>query len=121
MLFALLLLVLTAGCLEERLGTIVYEEVAVETNVGSSDPLANGRHIYQTYCQGCHAVTGKGVGMPNQSDFTNPAFFEKNADDKLINSIANGVAGTPMPTWNDKLSEEDIKEVLKFVKSFAGK
>ncbi len=122
MLFALLaLLVLTAGCLEERVGTIVYEKVVVAEASNAEDPLAEGRQIYQTYCQGCHAVTGKGTGMPNQPDFTRAAFFESNSDEKLVDSIANGIAGTPMPPWKDKLTPEDVQAVQKFEKSFSGK
>lgn len=115
------LLVLTAGCLEERVGTIVYEKVVVAEASNAEDPLAKGRQIYQTYCQGCHAVTGKGTGMPNQPDFTSAAFFESNSDEKLVDSIANGIAGTPMPPWKDKLTPDDIQAVLKFEKSFSGK
>ncbi len=115
------MLVFTAGCLEERVGTIVYEEVKV-VEASTGDPLAKGREIYTTYCQGCHAVTGKGTGMtPNQPDFTKAAYWESKKSDDIINSIANGVKDTPMPAWKDKLTPDDINEVHKFERSFAGK
>ncbi|MFQ5814989.1 MAG: c-type cytochrome [Candidatus Hydrothermarchaeaceae archaeon] len=115
----LVLLVLTAGCLEEPVGTIVYEEVPVEASPGE-DPLAMGRQIYQTYCQGCHAENGKGTGMPNQPDFTDAAFWASEKDEDLINSIADGVSNTAMPAWKDQLTEDEIREALKFIKSFSG-
>ncbi len=113
-----------AGCLEERAGTILYEEViATEASSGTGgDLLAKGRQIYQTYCQGCHAVSGKGTGMtPNQPDFTKSSYWDSRKSEDLINSIANGVKDTPMPAWKEKLTPEDIREALGYIKAFAGK
>lgn len=70
-------------------------------------------------CVFCHGEEGYGEadGTP---DWTDPEWQDKETDDDLINSITNGV-GTQMPKFKDKLSPEEIKAAVKFVRSFKGK
>jgi mono/diheme cytochrome c family protein len=60
-----------------------------------------------------------GVGtLPGAPDFTDATYFDK-ADDEIINAIKDGVEGTQMPGWS-QLSDEEIEDTLKYMKSFAG-
>ncbi|HVG22304.1 MAG TPA: c-type cytochrome [Blastocatellia bacterium] len=69
-------------------------------------------------CTGCHGADGK--GNPNIKDvpnFTDAAWQKKTTDAEMIKTIANG--DKPMPAYKDKLSEEQIKALVAYVRSFA--
>ena len=40
-------------------------------------------------------------------------------DGELFNWVSNGVEGTAMPAYADRLSEEDRWHVINFIKTFA--
>jgi mono/diheme cytochrome c family protein len=69
-------------------------------------------------CTGCHGADGKGnpniKGVPN---FTDAAWQKKTTDAEMIKTINNG--HKPMPAYKDKLSEEQIKALVAYVRSFA--
>jgi mono/diheme cytochrome c family protein len=112
----LILVVLSSGCFEERLGEIVYDEYVPKTLPPVVGP-GPGMGIYNTNCAGCHAMSGVGT-LPGAPDFTDATYFDK-ADDEIINAIKDGVEGTQMPGWS-QLSDEEIEDTLKYMKSFAG-
>lgn len=75
--------------------------------------------IFQQKCVKCHGKDGKGKaeGTP---DFTSASFKKKN-DDRLFKSISNGIkADNPdnedMPAWKGKLTDEQIRAAIKYVK-----
>jgi mono/diheme cytochrome c family protein len=57
--------------------------------------------------------------LPGTSDYTNATFWETHSDDEILSIIINGVDGTTMPGWS-QLSDEEIEDTLKYLKSFAG-
>jgi cytochrome c oxidase cbb3-type subunit 3 len=78
---------------------------------------------YQTYCSVCHGDDGKGQTPKGKEkgarDFTN-AKWQKSADDaRLEDSIAKGKG--KMPAFKAKLSDDDIKALVKEVRSFGQK
>ncbi|MCZ6820845.1 MAG: c-type cytochrome, partial [Calditrichaeota bacterium] len=70
-------------------------------------------------CVFCHGEEGWGEadGTP---DWTDPEWQDERTDDDLINSITNGV-GTQMPKFANKLSADEIKAAVKFVRGFREK
>lgn len=81
----------------------------------------NPQEIYSNLCMRCHGDKGDGHGMiaiyldPYPRDFTNAGFMNSKPEDRLINSIKNGVGGTSMPAWGKVLNDEQIKGVLGYI------
>ncbi|MCG8605375.1 DUF6529 family protein [bacterium] len=69
-------------------------------------------------CVFCHGEEGYGeaAGTP---DWTDPEWQDERTDDDFIGSITNGRG--QMPKFSEKLSEDEIKAAVKFVRSFKGK
>ncbi len=82
------------------------------------DQLANGKKVYVKYCDGCHGAEGKGKGYKilgaDPTDFTSPSTKEK-SDTTLLNTIHEGKS--TMPSWKIRLSEQDCRDVLAYIRS----
>lgn len=76
--------------------------------------------IWKKKCIKCHGLygTGKVEGVP---DLTSP-IIKKKSDKTLFNSISNGIKGETeddedMPAFKGKLTDEEIRAAVKYVKS----
>ena len=98
-----------------------YQAVAANTN-------APGAHTYATRCASCHGLDGKGQPewMPPLAGATS-ALAKENAS--AINITLNGsqrvvAAGVPdayrMPAFREQLSDQEIAQVLTYVRSTWG-
>src|SRR5215208_3334875 len=72
-------------------------------------------------CVSCHRADGKGVeamkaSMKDLPDFTNAAWQKKATDAEMIETIKNG--HKPMPAYKDKLTEDQIKALVAYVRKF---
>lgn len=100
---AVLLLILAAGAAVAQQG---------------GDP-AHGAQLFDENCAVCHGPDGKGrVGAQLSSAFSSiqPDLF-------VGNIIANGVAGTAMPAWqepNGPLTAQDVADLTAFVITLSG-
>ncbi len=80
------------------------------------------KKIFKNECLKCHGRDGKGskrgkkLGTP---DFTNAEWQASVTDEQLINSITNGKK--KMPKQEGKLSPEEIKALVKYVRMLAPK
>ncbi len=78
--------------------------------------------IYENECRKCHerdgkgTKRGKGLGVP---DFTDAEWQTSVTDEHLIKSITNGIR--KMPKQGGKLSPEEIKAVVKYIRFFSPK
>ena len=70
-------------------------------------------------CTGCHGTDGKGKvkGAPN---FTDAAWQQKESDADLIEGIKKGNV-PKMPAYEAKLSDDQIKALVAYVRTFSGK
>jgi mono/diheme cytochrome c family protein len=100
-----------------------------------SDLPANaptGQRIYADHCQVCHGPDGRGNGpaapslIPRPRDFTLGQFKYKStapdqppSDVDLFHVVSNGLEASAMPYWRDILSDEKIREVVAYIKSFS--
>ena len=90
-----------------------------------------GESLYNQYCATCHGLNGE--GQPNwktrNADGSLPApphddsgHTWHHADDLLVDIIANG-SGFPqstMPTFGDQLSDDEIRAILAYMKTWWG-
>ncbi len=95
-------------------GVLVCLLVAV-LNVGSARAAAPGQELFEMNCAVCHGKDGVSI-LPNAPHFAKGDRLEK-TDDLLFASIADGL--NVMPPWKNVLSEEQISEILVYVRTLA--
>jgi mono/diheme cytochrome c family protein len=85
-----------------------------------------GEPLYQRYCTGCHGVDGRGGAknfMPHVGALTRKDYIEHLGDDYLTFVINEGgeAAGKSsyMPAWKSVLSEQDVADVVAYVRSLS--
>jgi mono/diheme cytochrome c family protein len=87
------------------------------------EALAAGLDVYTEHCRSCHGLAGDGKGekAPELSvapgDFTNRAKMAERADGELYWQITHG--RRPMPSFADKLNEQQRWEVVDYIRTFA--
>jgi mono/diheme cytochrome c family protein len=84
--------------------------------------VLSGRVIFSTICIRCHGVDGKGGGQlkftPAVADLTSPAVQGK-LDARLFKSVHDGKQNTAMGAWREALTDDEIWDVLAYVRTLA--
>ncbi len=94
--------------------------------VGKTNPLdasaaAAGAEIFKINCEACHGVQGRGDGPagvaldPQPKDLA--VFAPTVGDDYLYWRINAGKDGTSMMAWNGALTDEQIWQVVAFIRT----
>lgn len=108
-------------------GLDIPAEHASRTNPKAGDAAAAsaGEATYKAQCEFCHGAEGRGDGpsgaglTPPATDLTAPA-FQATSDAYIYFRIADG--GEPlsssMPAYGDSLSEDQIWELITFIRTF---
>ncbi|HCN18902.1 MAG: hypothetical protein A3C38_06245 [Planctomycetes bacterium RIFCSPHIGHO2_02_FULL_50_42] len=83
--------------------------------------------LYKTHCVPCHGADGKGTDLGKQlaamaegvefPDFTSAEWQAKKTDERMIEQMKNG-SPNRMFSFKDKLSEEEIKALVAYVRGF---
>ena len=86
------------------------------------DDLATARELYTVNCQICHRQTGKGGAVTVDGKKLKPADLtsdraKKHEDADLIKDISEGAPDDGMPAFKGKLSEEQMKQIVKFIRT----
>ena len=86
---------------------------------GQDGSLEKGRGLYQRLCAVCHGKAGRGDGYalfePPPTDLK-AADTQHKTDEVLLETIRNGHPNTAMGTWKYALSEEEVQEILKYIR-----
>jgi len=96
-----------------------------------SQRVAQGQVLYAEHCAECHGANGEGQPdwkTPNQDGSFKPPPHDNSGhtwhhdDDLLLDIIANGsdFPQAQMPTFGDKLSDEQILAILDYMQSWWG-
>ncbi len=109
-------------------------EVAGKGNIAVHKPdLAVGERLYNKYCFYCHGKEGRGdgaigIGLPLKPvDFVGDIERMKKSDEALYQSIARGIhrkiggESLQMPQWDLIMKEEEIRDVLAYIRYLAEK
>lgn len=109
--------------------TLIAATAAPRTAPTDSASVAAGAKIFAQYCETCHGKTGKGDGPtgkslnPHPRNFTKPSEFKSKNDEEAFKVINKGGASmglSPlMVAWGSVLKEQQIWQVLAYVRSFA--
>lgn len=97
-----------------------------------ADAQQRGKTVYDARCVECHGQAGRGDGpaamflTPRPRDFTTGKYKIRTTDtgtpptdEDLIGSVRRGLYGTAMPAWDRILSDAEIADVVRYVKSLS--
>ncbi|MEX2227498.1 MAG: CopD family protein [Dehalococcoidia bacterium] len=88
----------------------------------TEESVGRGRELFQQNCIVCHGVDGRGDG-PQAADL-NPAptdfrlHLPLHTDPQFYAFIADGYRGSAMPAFGEAFSEEDIWNLVNFLRTF---
>ncbi len=112
---------------EQEAGIQVPAPYQGKTNPFAGDTAAAeaGKAIYETNCASCHGPTGQGDGPAGQALDPKPSNLAQKGgelgDDFLFWRISEGGAMAPfnsaMPAWKGVLSEEQIWQVITYIRT----
>jgi len=96
---------------------------------GAGDAVA-GAELYATYCSSCHGPRGEGDGPlaaslePKPANHRDAAYMRSLSDAHLFQVVKEGgaaVGKSPlMAPWGGTLSDEQIRDVVAYVRTLAG-
>src|SRR5712692_819902 len=91
-----------------------------------------GKAVFENHCVECHGTSGRGDGasaaflVPRPRDFTTGKYKIRTTetgsvptDDDLIASVKRGLYATAMPSWDRILPDNDIADVVQYIKTLA--
>lgn len=86
-----------------------------------ADEAAAG--LWNKHCAKCHAKDGSG-GTPigkklSIKDYTDPATFAEITDEALFKMTKEGVEGTKMPGFVDKLTDDEIHALVGYMRAMS--
>ena len=93
--------------------------------VPNSQSIAAGKAVYLHNCAHCHGASSKGDGPdglllnPRPADLTKHGVPGVHTDAQLFDWITNGLPGTRMPAWKDKLSDTDRWNLVNYIRFLA--
>ena len=92
----------------------------------SVESVAAGKQIYQKSCATCHGLSAEGGAgndlIPAAPDLTDNTWDHGSSDGEIFDNIKNGIAPEfNMTPWKDKLKDDDIWNVVNYLRSIAKK
>ena len=86
------------------------------------DEAASVRKIYTDQCARCHKENGTGGkteidGTTINAENLTTDKMKRMADAKYVDYIKNGITDEGMPAFKDKLTDDEIKNVIKFIRT----
>jgi copper transport protein len=83
--------------------------------------VGRGELIYRQSCLSCHGVTGRGDGPAGAGQRPPPAdlrlhMVAGHTDGELYAWVTDGIPGTAMPGFGDRLSAEERWDVINYLR-----
>lgn len=108
------------GC---ALAIIVFGSSWATGQTARGNPDA-GQAVYEKQCLRCHGSKLDGKGPDSQDLIVRPANLQSQAsrtktDWELLVTISNGVLFSPMHGFRDKLTDQQMLDVLSYIRSVA--
>ena len=130
---AILLRTVVIGCAATtlvgiRLAAQGNPEAAKVQNPVAASPasIAAGKTTFTRYCANCHGLNAEGGPgndlIPPAPDLTDKEWKHGGTDGEIFNTIKNGVAPDfNMGAWGDQFKDEEIWNVVNYIRSLAKK
>lgn len=119
-------LLVNFGCSTEKAPNVAVNStnaapVQPPLPAASIDELASGRNVYKQNCAACHKEDGTGgetifEGKKMNAENLTSAKIKGFSDEKIIGYIQKGVEDEGMPAFEGKLSEGEMRDVVKFIR-----
>ena len=92
--------------------------VELPPEVASAQVPLDPAEIFGNICAQCHGKNGEGGLGPALSD---PAFQSSTTDEVIFDAIKHGHPATPMIGWSDVLSDEQIQQLVAYIRELGQK
>lgn len=86
---------------------------------GNQAAIDEGRGLFNSTCTSCHGPNGAagefgpGLAIPGRS-------YARTTDAQIFDAIQHGIAGTPMPAQQGRLTDDQIWKIAAYVKGLRG-
>jgi mono/diheme cytochrome c family protein len=98
---------------EVELGAIPAPEVPIVT---TEESILLGEALYASNCSMCHGPEGQGTRRAPALNVK--GFLTQTPDQAIQQIIMQGVPGTAMPAWGDRMLESDIQAIVGFIRQW---
>ena len=99
----------------------VPPEYASKTNPLGADGVTAGADVFKTNCEACHGPQGHGDGPAGAALDPKPRNLPELAktvsEDYFFWRISTGKDGTPMVAWQGVLTDEQIWQVIVYIRT----
>ena len=102
------------------IGALAIASLTIPAALPTVSTAPDAAAIYSAKCAKCHGSDGTGVEKYKKKgvkDFTDAKWQKSRSDAQFTASVNNG-KGEVMPAWKAKLSAEEIKALVGFVRAF---
>ena len=103
------------------------EAAKIQNPVASSpESISAGTGTFRRYCANCHGINAEGGSgndlIPPAPDLTDKEWNHGATDGEIFDTIKNGVPPElNMAPWGDQLKDQDIWNVVNYLRSLAKK
>lgn len=104
---------------------IADQQMAIAVNANESERqwdhqelVSVGKQVYEANCMSCHQAEGQGI--PGMFPAIAGSGVVTGSIDKHLSTVLNGVDGTMMSRFSDKLSDSDIAAVITYQRNAFG-
>ena len=122
-----LLAALAVACTTEKPSNVATNNATVSRSTpaplpsATLDEVASGRKLYEQNCAGCHKEDGSGGRMEIEGKKINADDLRGDkikgfTDEKILGYISNGIEDEGMPAFKGKLSEGEMRDVVKYIR-----
>jgi mono/diheme cytochrome c family protein len=84
--------------------------------------LRTPKQIWEERCIACHGEDGKAQTKKGRElkakDFTRPKWQKHTTDEEIAGAITDGIPKKKMPAFKDKLSAEEIRALVPYLRAF---
>jgi mono/diheme cytochrome c family protein len=94
-------------------GILPAPDVPIPT---TEESIELGSQLFSQNCSRCHGPEGQGT--PRAPALNVKAFLTNTSDVAIQQIITNGVLGTAMPAWGDRMTEADIQAIVGFIRQW---
>lgn len=105
---------------------LLVAHAATAQNSATAGNASKGREVFLRYCAGCHGEDGRGEAKtfrPNVGNLAVKQLMDELSDDYLFAVIQKGGAAVgknaAMPAWSAQLGDDDIRDVVAFVRTLS--
>jgi cytochrome c-type protein NapB len=85
--------------------------------MSAAGDVTKGVTLYATHCAACHGDQGQGTAIAKEP-LNSATFLASRSDEDLRQAVADGVPGTAMSSYSNKLSSKDIADIIAFFRSW---